>query len=49
VLAVILLIIPIGWAGVIFLMPIWVLVTSVLLFLRPADGPVGPSAVEPLV
>jgi protein-S-isoprenylcysteine O-methyltransferase Ste14 len=49
VLAVILLIIPIGWAGVIFLMPLWVLVSSVLLFLRPADGPVGPSAVEPLV
>lgn len=41
VLALILVIIPIGWAGVIFLFPIWVIVTSVLLFIRPLPPP-GP-------
>ena len=48
VLAVILLIIPIGWIGVIFLMPLWVLVTSVLLYLRPAGepAPTGPPTAQ---
>ena len=47
-LAVILLIIPIGWIGVIFLMPLWVLVSSVLLFLRPAGEPAvaGPPTAQ---
>jgi hypothetical protein len=36
-IAVVLLIIPIGWIGVIFLFPLWVLVTSVLLWLREKD------------
>lgn len=45
-LALVLAIIPIGWAGLIFVFPIWVLATSVLLYLRSADEPVttGPSA-----
>ena len=38
-IAVVLLIIPIGWIGVIFLFPLWVLVTSVLLWLREDDAP----------
>lgn len=39
VLALILVIIPIGWIGVIFGFPLWVLVTSVLLYMRPAGEP----------
>ena len=35
-LAVLLLIVPIGWIGVIAGLPIWTLITSVLLFRRPA-------------
>jgi hypothetical protein len=40
-LALVLVIIPIGWLGVVFLFPIWTIVTSVLLFLRPLPPP-GP-------
>jgi hypothetical protein len=36
VLALWLFILPIGWAGLLFGFPIWVLVTSVLLLMRPA-------------
>jgi hypothetical protein len=42
-IAIVLLIIPIGWIGVIFLFPAWVLVTSVLLWLREKDE--APAAV----
>jgi hypothetical protein len=39
-LALLLLILPIGWAGLIFGMPLWILATSVLLYLRvPAATP----------
>jgi hypothetical protein len=38
VIAVVLLIPPIGWAAIIFGMPIWILVTSVLLYRRPVAG-----------
>lgn len=41
VIALVLVIIPIGWAGVVFLFPLWTIVTSVLLFLRPLPPP-GP-------
>jgi hypothetical protein len=41
VIALVLVIIPIGWAGVVFLFPLWVIVTSVLLFIRPLPPP-GP-------
>jgi hypothetical protein len=41
VLALGLLIPPVGWLIVLFLFPVWTLVTSVLLFLRPLPPP-GP-------
>jgi hypothetical protein len=34
-------IIPIGWAGVVFLFPLWTIVTSVILFITPPPPP-GP-------
>ena len=34
-IAVVLAIVPIGWAGVVWLFPLWTIVTSVLLFRRP--------------
>jgi hypothetical protein len=34
-------IIPIGWAGVVFLFPLWTIVTSVILFTKPPPPP-GP-------
>jgi hypothetical protein len=40
-IALVLVIIPIGWAGVIFLFPLWTIVTSVLLFVKPMPPP-GP-------
>jgi hypothetical protein len=40
-IALVLVIIPIGWAGVVFLFPLWTLVTSVLLFIKPPPPP-GP-------
>jgi hypothetical protein len=42
VIALWLVILPIGWAALIFAFPLWVLLTSVLLFLRPA----APAQVE---
>jgi hypothetical protein len=42
VIALWLLIPPIGWAGLLFGVPLWTLVTSVLLYLRPAE----PAQVE---
>jgi hypothetical protein len=42
VIALWLLIAPIGWAGLLIGVPLWVLVTSVLLYLRPAE----PAQVE---
>ncbi len=47
-LAVLLLIIPIGWIGVIFGVPLWTLATSVLLFMRQpgtAEAAPGPARV----
>jgi hypothetical protein len=41
VIALILVIIPIGWAGVVFLFPLWTIVTSVILFIKPPPPP-GP-------
>ena len=40
-LALLLAIIPIGWLGVIFGFPLWVLVTSVLLYMRSGGEPVA--------
>ncbi|HEY2936406.1 MAG TPA: hypothetical protein VGJ25_07390 [Gaiellaceae bacterium] len=40
-IALVLAIIPIGWAGVVFLFPLWTIVVSVLLFLKPPLPP-GP-------
>jgi hypothetical protein len=40
-IALILVIIPIGWAGVVFLFPLWTIVTSVILFIKPMPPP-GP-------
>lgn len=37
VIALWLVILPIGWAALIFVFPLWVLLTSVLLFLRPIE------------
>jgi hypothetical protein len=41
VIALVLVIIPIGWAGVVFLFPLWTIVTSVMLFIKPLPPP-GP-------
>src|ERR671916_180582 len=41
-LALLLLIVPIGWAALLIGVPLWVLVTSVLIYLRPAE----PAQVE---
>jgi hypothetical protein len=41
VIALVLVIIPIGWAGVVFLFPLWTIVTSVILFIKPMPPP-GP-------
>jgi hypothetical protein len=41
VLALLLLIPPIGWAGLLFGFPLWVLAVSVLLWMRPAGEPVA--------
>ena len=41
VIALILVIIPIGWVGVVFLFPLWTIVTSVILFVKPPPPP-GP-------
>jgi hypothetical protein len=41
VLALVMVIIPIGWLGVIFGFPLWTILVSVLLFLRPAGEPVA--------
>ena len=44
-LALLMLIPPIGWAGLVFGMPLWILATSVLLYLRaPTQREVGVSA-----
>jgi hypothetical protein len=37
-------IIPIGWAGVVWAFPLWLFVTSVLLYLR---APAAPDAAPP--
>jgi hypothetical protein len=41
VIALVLVIIPIGWAGVVFLFPLWTIVTSVMLVIKPLPPP-GP-------
>jgi hypothetical protein len=41
-IALLLAIIPIGWAGVVWAFPLWVLVTSVLLYLRAPTARVAP-------
>jgi hypothetical protein len=40
-LALVLAIIPIGWAGLLFVFPLWVLVTAVLLYQRATGEPVA--------
>jgi hypothetical protein len=40
-LALVLAIIPIGWAGLLFVFPLWVLVTSVLLYQRSTGEPIA--------
>jgi hypothetical protein len=40
-IALLLAIIPIGWAGVVWAFPLWVPVTSVLLYLRALATPVA--------
>jgi hypothetical protein len=40
-IALLLAIIPIGWAGVVWAFPLWLLVTSVLLYLRAPAAPVA--------
>jgi hypothetical protein len=44
VLALVLLIAPIGWAGLIFGLPIWTVLVSLLLILRPSPVVVPPPA-----
>lgn len=43
-LALLLLILPIGWVGFIFGFPLWVLLTSLLLYLRPSTAPASMPA-----
>ncbi len=45
-LALVLAIIPIGWAGVVWLFPLWTILMSVLLFRRPEV--VAPVAAQPM-
>jgi hypothetical protein len=45
-LAIVLLIPPIGWAGQIFVFPLWVALVGVLLFLRE-EGPMPSAATQP--
>jgi hypothetical protein len=47
-LALILVIFPIGWLGVIVGLPLWTLIASVLLYLRPVGepAPAGPPAAQ---
>jgi hypothetical protein len=45
--ALLLAIVPIGWAGVVFVFPLWTIVTSVVLFLRGAQAVVPPPAAAP--
>jgi hypothetical protein len=42
-IALLLAIIPIGWAGVVFAFPLWTIVTSVVLYLRGATATAPPS------
>jgi hypothetical protein len=44
VLALLLAILPIGWAALLFAFPLWVLLTSVLLYLRPSTAPISTPA-----
>jgi hypothetical protein len=46
-LALLLLIAPIGWAGLIFGMPLWTLAVSLLLYLRPVVAAPTPAAAAP--
>ena len=47
VIAVGLLIVPIGWAFLLFGLPLWVLLASIVLFMRPAGVAAGESALPP--
>jgi hypothetical protein len=47
VIAVGLLIVPIGWAFLLFGVPLWVLLASIVLFMRPAGVAAGESALPP--
>jgi hypothetical protein len=42
-----LLIVPIGWAFLLFGLPLWVLLASIVLFMRPAGVAAGESALPP--
>ena len=42
-IALLLAIVPIGWAGVVWAFPLWTIVTSVLLYRRPPVAPVAPG------
>jgi hypothetical protein len=42
-LALVLLIVPIGWAGMLFAFPLWTIVVSVLLVLRPGQPAAAPE------
>jgi hypothetical protein len=42
-IALLLAIVPIGWAGVVWAFPLWTIVTSVLLYRRPPVAPVPPG------
>jgi hypothetical protein len=46
-IALLLAIIPIGWAGVVFAFPLWTLVTSILLFRRGTAGGAATTATPP--
>jgi hypothetical protein len=47
VIALGLLVVPIGWAFLLFGVPLWVLLASIVLFVRPAGVAAGESAVPP--
>jgi hypothetical protein len=47
VIALGLLVVPIGWAFLLFGVPLWVLLASIVLFMRPAGVAAGESALPP--
>jgi hypothetical protein len=44
VLAALLLVLPIGFVGIIFLMPVWTVIVAILLAIRASDSAAAPTS-----